>query len=351
MARNSPTSSRSLHTLGVQDHWKAQNPDKRVFLLTRSAFLGQQRVGATVWSGDVYGNYWGLSHQVPAGLNFALSGYPYWTTDIGGYWPPHENPLGDPAFQELYTRWFEYGTFCPIFRTHGHRPHNELWSFDKVEPILVNYDRLRYRLMPYIYSLAWKVTSDDYTIQRPLVMDWRTDPKTWNLGDEFMFGPAILVNPVLKADATRRSVYLPAAAAWYDFWTGKSLNGSQEIEADAPLERMPLFIRAGSILPMGPQIEYAAEDPAGPIELRIYRGADGKFDSLRGCGRWLRVREGTACRHPTPLGRSRFFTPHRCTRRFVSRNGRQPQVPRRARERRTRRRHRNYRHSQRGDRL
>jgi alpha-D-xyloside xylohydrolase len=266
------------HTLGVQNHWKAQNPGKRVFLLTRSAFLGQQRVGATVWSGDVYGTYWGLSHQVPAGLNFALSGAPYWTTDIGGYWPPHDDPLADPAFQELYARWFEYGTFCPIFRTHGHRPHNELWSFDKVEPILVSYDKLRYRLMPYIYSLAWKVTSEDYTIQRPLVMDWRTDPNTWNLGDEFMFGPAILVNPVLKANTTKRDVYLPAAAAWYDFWTGKLLNGNQEIDADAPLERLPLFVRAGSIVPMGPQIEYAAQDPAGPIELRIYRGADGEFD-------------------------------------------------------------------------
>jgi alpha-D-xyloside xylohydrolase len=273
-----------VHTLGVQDHWKAQNPSKRVFLLTRSAFLGQQRVGATVWSGDVYGTYWGLSHQVPAGLNFALSGLPYWTTDIGGYWPPHEDPLADPAFQELYARWFEYGTFCPIFRTHGHRPHNELWSFDKVEPILVSYDKLRYRLMPYIYSLAWKVTSEDYTIQRPLVMDWRTDPKTWNLGDQFMFGPALLVNPVLKADATRRSVYLPAAAAWYDFWTGKSLTGGQEIEAHAPLDRMPLFVRAGSIVPMGPQIEYATQDPAGPIELRIYRGADGKFDLYEDTG-------------------------------------------------------------------
>ena len=149
-----------LHTLGVQDHWKAATQSKRVFLLTRSAFLGQQRVGATVWSGDVYGNYWGLSHQIPAGLNFALSGYPYWTTDIGGYWPPHDNPLADPAYQELYARWFEFGTFCPIFRTHGHRPNNELWAFDKVEPILVSYDKLRYRLMPYIYSLAWKVTNE-----------------------------------------------------------------------------------------------------------------------------------------------------------------------------------------------
>jgi alpha-D-xyloside xylohydrolase len=272
------------HTLGVQNHWKAQNPGKRVFLLTRSAFLGQQRVGATVWSGDVYGTYWGLSHQVPAGLNFALSGAPYWTTDIGGYWPPHDDPLADPAFQELYARWFEYGTFCPIFRTHGHRPHNELWSFDKVEPILVSYDKLRYRLMPYIYSLAWKVTSEDYTIQRPLVMDWRTDPNTWNLGDEFMFGPAILVNPVLKANMTKRDVYLPAAPAWYDFWTGKLLKGSQDIEADAPLERLPLFVRAGSIVPMGPHIEYAAQDPAGPIELRIYRGADGKFDLYEDAG-------------------------------------------------------------------
>jgi alpha-D-xyloside xylohydrolase len=272
------------HTLGVQEHWKAQDKNKRVFLLTRSAFLGQQRVGATVWSGDVYGTYWGLSHQVPAGLNFALSGYPYWTTDIGGYWPPHEDPLADPAFQELYARWFEFGTFCPIFRTHGHRPHNELWAFDKVEPIVVSYDKLRYRLMPYIYSLAWKVTSEDYTIQRPLVMDWRTDPNVWNVGDQFMFGPAILVNPVLKADATKRNVYLPKAAAWYDFWTGKSFTGGQDIEADAPLDRVPLFVRAGSIVPMGPQIEYASQDPAGPVELRIYRGADGKFDFYEDAG-------------------------------------------------------------------
>ncbi len=273
-----------LHTLGVQDHWKAQAPNKRVFLLTRSAFLGQQRVGATVWSGDVYGTYWGLSHQVPGGLNFALSGYPYWTTDIGGYWPPENDPLADPAYQELYTRWFEYGTFCPIFRTHGHRPHNELWSYHKVEPILVSYDKLRYRLMPYIYSLAWKVTSEDYTIQRPLVMDWRTDQKTWNLGDEFMFGPAILVSPVLKAYTAKRTVYLPAAPEWYDFWTGKSLNGGQEFEADAPLDRIPLFVRAGSILPMGPEIEYTTQDPAGPIELRIYRGADGAFNLYEDAG-------------------------------------------------------------------
>jgi alpha-D-xyloside xylohydrolase len=272
-----------LHTLGVQDHWKAENGAKRVFLLTRSAFLGQQRVGATVWSGDVYGSYWGLMHQVAAGLNFALSGYPYWTTDIGGYWPPHDNPIPDPAFQELYARWFEFGTFCPIFRTHGHRPANELWSFDKVEPTLIRYDKLRYRLMPYIYSLAWKVTSEDYTIQRPLVMDWRTDENTWNVGDQFMFGPALLVNPVMKANATHRSVYLPASA-WYDFWTGASVQGGKDIDAEAPLDRMPLYVRAGSILPLGPEIEYATQNPGSPIELRIYRGADGQFDLYEDAG-------------------------------------------------------------------
>jgi alpha-D-xyloside xylohydrolase len=273
-----------LHTLGVQNHWKEATDRKRVFLLTRSAFLGQQRVGATVWSGDVYTSYWALSHQVPAGLNFALSGYPYWTTDIGGYWPAFPGAVEQPAYQELYARWFEFGTFCPIFRSHGHRPDNEIWTYDKVEPTLILYDQLRYRLMPYIYSLAWKVTSEDYTIQRPLVMDWRADEKTWNIGDEFMFGPAILVNPLLKANATRRSVYLPPSPKWYDFWTGVSTLGGQEIEAEAPLDRMPLYARAGSILPMGPEIEYAAQNPGGPIELRIYRGADGQFDLYEDAG-------------------------------------------------------------------
>jgi alpha-D-xyloside xylohydrolase len=267
-----------MHTLGVQDHWKATTDKKRVFLLTRSAFLGQQRVGATVWSGDVYSTYWGLSHQVAAGLNFALSGYPYWTTDIGGYWPPRGSVANDPTYQELYARWFEYGAFCPIFRTHGHREHNELWTYDKVEPVLLSYDKLRYRLMPYIYSLAWRVHNEDYTMQRPLVMDWREDPRTWNVPDQFMFGPAILVSPVLKQDATKRSVYLPKAPLWYDFWTGASMRGELDIEANAPLDRMPIYVRAGSIVPLGPEIEYADEKPEGPIELRVYTGADGQFE-------------------------------------------------------------------------
>ncbi len=147
-----------------------------------------------------------------------------------------------------------------------------------MRPILVTYDKLRYRMLPYIYSLAWRVTSADYTIQRPLVMDWRTDPNTRDIGDQFMFGPAILVNPVLQPDATRRALYLPDSPAWYDFWTGTAQKGGREIVADAALDRIPLYVRAGSIIPLGPDIEYTSEKPKGPIELRIYKGADGTFD-------------------------------------------------------------------------
>ena len=201
------------HTGDVQQRWKQANPDKRVFLLTRSAFMGQQRNGDTVWSGDVYSSWWALRHQVPAGLNFALSGFPYWTTDIGGYHQPFPGAANQAAYQELYARWFEYGAFCPVFRTHGHRDNNELWTYDQVFPTLLAVDQLRYRLMPYIYSLAWKVTSEDYTIQRPLVMDFREDPSTLEIGDQFMFGPAILVSPVLTEHAGSRPVYLPAGTA------------------------------------------------------------------------------------------------------------------------------------------
>ncbi len=310
-----------LHTLGIQEQWKATTRKKRVYLLTRSAFLGQQQVGATVWSGDVYSSYWGLRHQVTAGLNFALSGFPYWTTDIGGYWPPHDKPLDDPKFQELYARWFEYGVFCPIFRTHGHRPQNEFWAFDKVEPILITYDKLRYRLMPYIYSLAWRVSHEDYTIQRPLVMDWPTDAKTRDNGDQFMFGPSILVSPVLQADATRRTLYLPDSPAWYDFWTGTSQQGGREIDAESPLDRIPLYVPAGSILPLGPEIEYADEKPAGPIELRIYGGADGKFDLYQDAGDSYEYENGAYSIIPLQWSQStRTLT-------LGDRQGRYPEMP------------------------
>jgi alpha-D-xyloside xylohydrolase len=280
------------HNLGVQDHWKQTNPEKRVFLLTRSAFLGQQRVGATVWSGDVYQSWWALRRQVPAGLNFALSGYPYWTTDIGGYHPLSPGSFNKPEYQELYARWFEYGAFCPIFRTHGHRDHNELWVYDRVYPGLLAIDRLRYRLLPYVYSLAWRVTNEDYTIQRPLVMDFRKDQATWEIGDQFMFGPSILVSPVLKEHATQRQVYLPAGTDWYDFWTGERTAGGVELTAAAPLDRIPLAVRAGSILPMGPVIEYTGQ-ASDPIELRVYPGADGDFTFYEDEGDSYRYEQGS----------------------------------------------------------
>ncbi len=269
-----------LHNEGIQQNWRKTTDRKRVFLLTRSAFLGSQRVGGTVWSGDVYSSFWGLTHQVAGGLNYALSGLPYWTTDIGGYWPTMD--LNSPEYQELYLRWFQFGTFNPVFRSHGHRPHNEMWSYPLVEPALINFDKLRYRMMPYLYSLAWRLSSADYTLMRPLPMDFRADPVTWNDGTQFMFGPALMVSPVLEAGATTRRVYLPRAspdkdATWYDFWTGEKIAGGKHIEAAAPLERIPLYVRAGSILPLGPEEEYADAQPNGPIELRIYPGADGTF--------------------------------------------------------------------------
>jgi alpha-D-xyloside xylohydrolase len=264
-----------MHNEGIQANWRKASEQKRVFLLTRSAFLGQQRVGGTVWSGDVYGSFWGLTHQVAGGLNYALSGLPYWTTDIGGYYPTLD--VASREYQELYLRWFQFGVFCPVFRTHGHRPHNEMWTYPLVEPSLIAFDKLRYRMMPYIYSLAWRVSSEDYTIMRPLPMDFRADPVTWNDGTEFMFGPSLLVNPILEAGAIGRRVYLPKGSAWFDFWTGERLEGGRHILAAAPLERIPLYVRAGSILPLGPEEEYADEKPNGPIELRIYPGANGSF--------------------------------------------------------------------------
>jgi alpha-D-xyloside xylohydrolase len=269
-----------LHAEGVYQHWRATTDQKRVFILTRSAFLGQQRDAAAIWSGDVYGTFMTLARQISAGLNFAVSGIPYWTTDIGGYGWPLERNTQDPAYQELYTRWYEFGVFCPIFRTHGHRSNdtNEVFSYGQQTPTLIAYDKLRYRLLPYIYSLAWRITNEDYTMQRPLVMDWRTNAKVRDIGDQFLFGPSILVNPVTVEGATSRFLYLPPAAGWYDFWSGERLTGDQRILAQAPLDRIPLYVRAGAILPMGPEIEYAGQKQNAPIELRIYRGADGSFN-------------------------------------------------------------------------
>ncbi len=265
-----------LTTGAVYDGQRSTSDKKRVYILSRSAFAGSQRSGVTAWSGDINSDWFSYRRQIPAGLNFALSGLPYWTTDIGGF--VFGSPA-DPAFRELFVRWFQYGTFNPILRVHGTRKpdENELWSYGPdAQKILVGFDRLRYRLLPYTYSLAWKTTSSSYTPMRPLVMDFRTDVRAQNIWDEFMYGPAFLVNPVTEPAATGRQVYLPKAT-WFDFWSGASTEGGKEIAAAAPLDRLPLYIRAGSIVPMGPDLEWSTEKPADPIELRVYRGADADF--------------------------------------------------------------------------
>ncbi|HZT74358.1 MAG TPA: glycoside hydrolase family 31 protein [Terriglobales bacterium] len=267
----------------VSDGQRDASRTKRVFILSRSAFAGSQRYGVTAWSGDVISDWISFRRQIPAGLNYSLSGLPYWTTDIGGFFIGNPD---DPSYRELFVRWFEYGAFCPIFRVHGTRTtnHNELWSYGpQAQRILTDYDRLRYRLLPYIYSLAWRVTSENYTLMRPLAMDFRHDPRSLNIGGEFLFGPSILVSPVTVPGGTTRRLYLPPAA-WYDFWTGARLAGGADVTVPAPLDRMPLHVRAGAIVPLGPEVEYAAEKPADPIELRVYPGADGSFTLYEDAG-------------------------------------------------------------------
>lgn len=265
-----------MTTTGVYEGQRKASDRKRVFILSRSAFAGIQRNSVAAWSGDVLSDFESFRRQIPAGLNFSLSGIPYWTTDIGGFFIGNPD---DPAYRELFIRWFQFGAFCPIFRVHGTRTtnQNELWSYGpQAQAILTKFDRLRYRLLPYIYSLAWMTTSQRYTPMRPLVMDFRTDVRAQNIGDQFLYGPALLVNPVTEPGAESRRVYLPHAK-WIDFWTGVTLEGGRSIDAPAPLDRLPLYVRAGSILPMGPEIEYTGEKPEDPVELRIYRGADGDF--------------------------------------------------------------------------
>ena len=265
-----------LDTGAVYQGQRSASDQKRVYILSRSAFAGAQRNAVTAWSGDINSDWFSFRRQIPAGLNFAVSGIPYWTTDIGGF--VFGSPT-DPAFRELFIRWFQYATFNPVLRVHGTRnpDENELWSYGPdAQNILVNFDRLRYRMLPYTYSLAWKTTSESYTPMRPLVMDFRTDMRAANIGDQFMYGPAFLVNPVTETASATRQVYLPQAK-WYDFWAGTSVDGGRMINAITPLDRLPLYVRAGSILPLGPDQEWSTQKPEDPIELRVYPGADGNF--------------------------------------------------------------------------
>ncbi len=297
------------------------NSQKRVFIMTRSSFAGQQHYGSNMWSGDVNSSWDMLRKQVPAGLSFSLTGNPNFNTDIGGFFCGSYNTQGpasapkNPQFQELYVRWMQYGLFCPVFRSHGADAPREIWQFGKKgEPV---YDaiekmiRLRYRLLPYLYSTAWQVTSNNDSYLRPLFSDFASDKKVWNMTDEFMFGRSILAAPIVDPQYTEEKIirtdamtgwdrqdvgskkddgrsvdwtatksavkYLPKGATWYDFWTNKAYKGGRNVTLETTFDRVPMFVRAGSILPLGPEMQYVGEKAWDNLELRVYPGADGRF--------------------------------------------------------------------------
>ncbi|UKK58745.1 glycoside hydrolase family 31 protein [Prevotella communis] len=307
----------------VRGIYQAQRKDygqKRVFIMTRSSYAGQQHYGSNMWSGDVNSSWDMLRKQVPAGLSYSLTGNPNFNTDIGGFFCGSYNTKGsgsaprNPQFQELYVRWMQYGLFCPVFRSHGADAPREIWQFGKKgEPV---YDaiekqiRLRYRLIPYLYSTAWQVTSNNDSYMRPLFSDFAADKKVWNITDEFLFGRSILAAPIVKAQYTEEKIirtdamtgwnrqnatdgsaagaidftatktttkYLPKGAAWYDFWTNKQYKGGQDVTLETTLDRVPMFVRAGSILPLGPEMQYVGEKAWDNLEMRVYPGANGRF--------------------------------------------------------------------------
>ncbi len=323
---------------GIYQSQRRDYPDseKRVFIMTRSSFAGQQHYGSNMWSGDVNSSWDMLRKQVPAGLSFSLTGNPNFNTDIGGFFCGSYNTRGagsapkNPQFQELYVRWMQYGLFCPVFRSHGADAPREIWQFGKKgEPV---YDaiekmiRLRYRLLPYIYSTAWQVTSANDSYMRPLFSDFAADKKVWNMTDEFMFGRSILAAPIVNPQYTEEKIirtdamtgwdrkdvkseegkggsldwtaektvekYLPKGAAWYDFWTNKRYNGGQTISLATALDRVPMFVRAGSILPLGPEMQYVGEKAWDNLELRIYPGADATFTLYEDEGDSYRYEKG-----------------------------------------------------------
>jgi alpha-D-xyloside xylohydrolase len=263
-------------TKAIYEGQRASTDRKRVVILTRSAFAGQQRNAAASWSGDISANWLTLRRQISAGLSFSMSGMPYWTTDIGGFFRPKDQYTSE-AYHELLIRWFEYGTFCPVFRVHGYQSNAELWNYGpQVENILTEYDQLRYRLLPYIYSTAWGVTKKGESLMRSLPLEFSSDPGARAISDQFLFGPALLISPVTTEGAKQRTLYLPAGTSWIDFWTGKRVKGGQTINAEAPLDLLPIYAKAGSIVALGPQGQYASAK-AEPIEVRIFAGADADF--------------------------------------------------------------------------
>ena len=294
-----------MNAKGIYEGQRASASDQRVFILTRSAFSGQQRYGAATWSGDIATTWYDLKTQIACGLNFCMSGIPYWTMDIGGF-AVEPRFLGKVSkedqeeWRELQTRWFQFGTFCPLFRVHGQYPYREMFNIAPEDhpayQSMLKYDQLRYRLMPYIYSLAGRVTQEDYTIMRALVMDFANDPAVRSIDDQFMFGPDIMVCPVTQYKARTREVYLPKDSGWIEFKSGAYYEGGQTISVAAPYEEIPLFVREGSILPVGPAVQYVGEKPADPIRLYVYTGADGSFTLYEDEGLNYNYENGAFCR-------------------------------------------------------
>lgn len=286
-----------FHTASVYEGFRHDFGDaRRVMILARAAYLGAQRNGTVFWSSDIISSWDMLKRSIPAGLNFAASGLPYWDTDIAGFFSPsipadyhaQRKPLIDGSdardvignyedYPELFVRWFEWGAFQPVMRAHGERKHNEVWAYGKqAEPILAKYLKLRYQLLPYTYSIAYRSYQTGAPYMRALFMDFPGDPKAMEIPDEYMYGPAFLVAPVTEQGETHRAVYLPAGCDWYNYWTNERFHGGQTIVAEAPIDTLPLFVRAGSIVPLGSEVE-SAQQPQAIASVRVYPGAEGSF--------------------------------------------------------------------------
>ena len=273
-----------MHNHGISTNQKKENKDKRVVILTRSGFVGQQRYGSNTWSGDVVSSWDMLEKQIPAALNFTLMGISHWNSDIGGFFAWRWRDKGgnqSPEYQELYLRWMQFGAFCPMMRSHGADLPREIWQFgergswcfDGIE----KYINLRYSLLPYIYSTSWDITSNAGTFMRPMIMDFADDKTTHDLGHQYMFGRNLLVAPVFKYDVDKWDVYLPENTQWYDFWTNEKSEGGRYISRDVPKDIIPVYVKAGSVIPFGPKVQYSTEKKWDNLDVRVYTGADGSF--------------------------------------------------------------------------
>jgi alpha-D-xyloside xylohydrolase len=277
-----------MNAKGIYEGSRKDYPNQRAFLLTRSGFAGLQRYAAATWSGDIATRWEDMKAQISAGINYSMSGNPYWTMDIGGfcvegrYVNAKEGSPDLDEWRELNARWTQFGAFAPLYRTHGQFPYREVFKLapesHPAYKTILYYDKLRYRLMPYIYSITGMAWLNDYTIMRGLSMDFTADHKVYDIGDQYMFGPDMMVCPVYVYKARERDVYFPQCNGWYDFYSGKFIQAGQQITVPAPYERMPLFVKAGSILPVGPEIEYSSQKPADPITLYVYGGEDAVFN-------------------------------------------------------------------------